>query len=71
VLGAETALVGLERFLHETRLRTPAHPNILPLIDSGAAGGLLPQTPYVPAELRERPRRERQSPVERHLNRVK
>ncbi|MBI2073166.1 MAG: protein kinase [Gemmatimonadetes bacterium] len=55
------ASVGEERFLREIRIAARlAHPHILPLLDSGEAGGLLYYvTPYVPdGSLRERLRRE-------------
>jgi eukaryotic-like serine/threonine-protein kinase len=60
------AALGGERFL--TEIRTTArlqHPHILPLLDSGAAGGLLYYVmPYVTGEtLRTRLERERQLPI--------
>ena len=60
------AVMGAERFLAE--IRTTAnlqHPNILPLFDSGEAGGFLFYVmPYVEGEsLREKLDRERQLPV--------
>ncbi len=67
VLDPELAAsVGADRFLAE--IRTTAllqHPNILPLFDSGVAGGLLYYVmPYVPGEtLRGMLDRERQLPV--------
>jgi eukaryotic-like serine/threonine-protein kinase len=68
VLHSElAATLGPERFLLE--IRTTArlqHPHILPVLDSGDAGGLLWYTmPYVEGEsLRERLKREVQLPVE-------
>ncbi len=61
------AVVGPDRFLRE--IETVAgltHPHVLPLYDSGEAGGLLFYTmPYVEGEsLRQRLDRERQLPVE-------
>ena len=61
------AALGGERFLAE--IRTTArlqHPHILPLLDSGAADGLLYYVmPYVPGEtLRTRLERERQLPLD-------
>ncbi len=61
------AALGGERFLSE--IRTTArlqHPHILPLLDSGAADGLLYYVmPYVSGEtLRDRLQRERQLPIE-------
>ncbi|MDZ4673069.1 MAG: protein kinase [Gemmatimonadota bacterium] len=61
------AAIGGERFLSE--IRTTArlqHPHILPLLDSGAADGLLYYVmPYVSGEtLRDRLDRERQLPIE-------
>src|SRR5918998_5255987 len=61
------AALGGERFLAE--IRTTAnlqHPHILPLLDSGAAGGLLYYVmPYVAGEtLRARLARETQLPVD-------
>ncbi len=62
VLSPDLAVsVGGERFLREIRIAARlAHPHILPLLDSGDAGGLLYYvTPYVPdGSLRERLRRE-------------
>jgi serine/threonine-protein kinase len=59
--------LGPERFLRE--IRTTArldHPHILPVLDSGEAGGLLWYTmPFIEGEsLRERLRREKQLPVD-------
>ena len=64
------ATVGPERFLRE--IRTTArlqHPHILPVFDSGAAGGQLWYAmPYVEGEsLRDRMERERQLPLEEAL----
>ncbi|HTI04226.1 MAG TPA: serine/threonine-protein kinase, partial [Gemmatimonadales bacterium] len=61
------AALGGERFLSE--IKTTArlqHPHILPLLDSGDAGGLLYYVmPYVPGEtLRARLERERQLPID-------
>ncbi|HVZ50142.1 MAG TPA: protein kinase, partial [Gemmatimonadaceae bacterium] len=61
------ATLGTERFLAE--IKTTArlqHPHILPLLDSGAAGGLLFYVmPYVEGEsLRQRLERERQLPLD-------
>jgi len=61
------AAIGPERFLREIRvLANLHHPNILPLHDSGEAGGhLFFVMPYVNGEsLRERLRREKQLPIE-------
>jgi serine/threonine-protein kinase len=62
-----SAILGAERFLHE--IKTTAnlqHPHILPLHDSGEAGGLVFYVmPYVEGEsLRDRLTREQQLPVE-------
>jgi serine/threonine-protein kinase len=62
-----SAILGAERFLHE--IKTTAnlqHPHILPLHDSGEAGGLVYYVmPYVEGEsLRDRLTREQQLPVE-------
>ncbi len=68
VLRAElSAILGAERFLKE--IRTTAnlqHPHILPLHDSGEAGGVVYYVmPYVEGEsLRDRLSREKQLPVE-------
>jgi tetratricopeptide (TPR) repeat protein len=68
VLHAELgATLGPERFLREIRLTARLdHPHILPVLESGEAGGLLWYTmPYVEGEsLRDRLRRERQLPVQ-------
>jgi serine/threonine protein kinase/tetratricopeptide (TPR) repeat protein len=61
------ATLGPERFLQEIRLAARLdHPHILPVFDSGEAGGLLWYSmPYVEGEsLRERLQREGQLPVE-------
>ena len=61
------ALLGTERFLAEIRVMASLqHPHLLPLFDSGEAGGMLFYVmPYVGGEsLRERLERERQLPVE-------
>jgi serine/threonine-protein kinase len=60
------AVLGSERFLKEIELTANLqHPHILPLFDSGSAGGLLYYVmPYVEGEtLRSRLTRERQLPV--------
>jgi serine/threonine-protein kinase len=68
VLHPELAVaLGAERF--EREIRTTArlqHPHILPVLDSGAAGGRLFYTmPYVEGEsLRDRLRREQQLPID-------
>jgi serine/threonine-protein kinase len=71
VLHAElSALLGAERFLKEIELTASLqHAHILPLFDSGTAGGLLYYVmPYVAGEsLRARLERERQLPVEDSL----
>ena len=62
-----SASLGPERFLREIRLAARLqHPNILPVHDSGEAGGLLWYSmPYVEGEsLRERLQRDLQLPVE-------
>ena len=68
VLNPElTASLGTERFLAEIRTTaTLQHPNLLPLYDSGEAGGLLYYVmPYIEGEsLRARLEREQQLPVE-------
>ena len=61
------ALLGTERFLSEIRVTASLqHPHLLPLFDSGEAGGMLFYVmPYVEGEsLRERLERERQLPLE-------
>ncbi|MEO7653525.1 MAG: protein kinase [Bryobacteraceae bacterium] len=67
VLKAELgAVIGAERFLAEIRVTANLqHPNLLPLFDSGEAGGLLYYVmPYIEGEtLRARIDRERQLPV--------
>jgi serine/threonine-protein kinase len=67
VLHAELAAsLGAERFLREIGIVARlAHPHILPLIDSGEAGGMLYYvSPFVPGgSLRDRIARERQLPV--------
>ncbi len=68
VLKAELgALLGVERFLAEIRVTAHLqHPNLLPLFDSGEAGGLLFYVmPYVEGEsLRARLDREKQLPID-------
>ncbi|CAA9340811.1 MAG: hypothetical protein AVDCRST_MAG40-2390, partial [uncultured Gemmatimonadaceae bacterium] len=62
-----SAALGPERFLKEIELTAGLqHPHVLPLFDSGAAGGLLYYVmPYVEGEtLRTRLARERQLPVD-------
>lgn len=67
ILRPEIALgLGAERFVREIRVAAQLqHPHILPLFDSGEAGGVLYYvTPYVEGEsLQELLRRERQLPV--------
>ena len=61
------AVVGPDRFLAEIQVTANLqHPNLLPLFDSGAAGGLLFYVmPYVEGEsLRARLEREKQLPIE-------
>src|SRR5437867_2477303 len=61
------ALLGIERFLSEIRVTAHLqHPHILPLFDSGQAGGLIYYVmPHVEGEsLRQRLEREKQLPVE-------
>src|SRR5689334_63035 len=61
------AVLGAERFLSEIRVTANLqHPNLLPLFDSGEAGGLLYYVmPYVEGEtLRQRLEREKQLPVD-------
>ncbi|HET7380522.1 MAG TPA: protein kinase, partial [Gaiellales bacterium] len=60
-----SAVIGADRFLQEIKLTAHLqHPHILPLYDSGSAGGLLYYVmPYVAGEsLRARLDRERQLP---------
>src|SRR5215510_1843956 len=68
VLDPEVAaILGSERFLREIEIAGRLqHPHILPLLDSGTAGGLLYYVmPYVAGEsVRERLDREHQLPVE-------
>src|SRR5207249_173281 len=64
------AVLGIERFLSEIRVTAHLqHPHILPLFDSGQAGGLIYYVmPYVEGEsLRQRLERERQLPIEEAL----
>ncbi len=59
-------LLTAERFLREIQITAKlAHPNIIPLLDSGRTGDVLYYvTPFAPGEsLRERIRRERQLPL--------
>jgi serine/threonine-protein kinase len=59
-------LLSSERFLREIQITAKlAHPNIIPLLDSGRTGDVLYYvTPYAPGEsLRERIKRERQMPL--------
>src|SRR5512144_2279246 len=61
------AVLGVDRFLSEIRVTANLqHPNLLPLFDSGEAGGLLFYVmPFVEGEsLRQRLARERQLPLE-------
>src|SRR5881394_388851 len=61
------AVLGVERFLSEIKVTANLqHPNLLPLFDSGAAGGLLFYVmPYVEGEsLRARLTREKQLPID-------
>jgi serine/threonine-protein kinase len=61
------AALGPERFLHEIRIASNLHhPHVLPLYDSGEAGGFLYYVmPYVEGEsLRERLDREKQLPID-------
>ena len=60
------AVLGVERFLSEIRVTANLqHPHLLPLFDSGEAGGLLYYVmPYIAGQsLRERIEREKQLPV--------
>src|SRR2546429_458151 len=64
------ALLGVERFLSEIRVTAHLqHPHILPLFDSGQAGGLIYYVmPHVEGEsLRQRLEREKQLPIEEAL----
>src|SRR5438046_6483041 len=64
------AVLGIERFLSEIRVTAHLqHPHILPLFDSGQAGGLIYYVmPYVEGEsLRHRLEREKQLPIEEAL----
>jgi len=64
------AVLGIERFLSEIRVTAHLqHPHILPLFDSGQAGGLIYYVmPYVEGEsLRQHLERERQLPIEEAL----
>ncbi|HUG27683.1 MAG TPA: protein kinase [Gemmatimonadales bacterium] len=68
------AALGAERFLREITLTARLdHPHILPLLDSGEAGGFLYYVmPYVRGEsLRDRLNRERQLPLEDALHIVR
>ena len=71
VLHPDTAAaLGSDRFLREIRLAARLnHPNILPLFDSGDAGGFLYYVmPYIRGEsLRERLTRDKQIPLEEGL----
>src|SRR5215217_6391207 len=61
------AVLGSERFMSEIEVTaTLHHPNLLPLFDSGEAGGLLYYVmPYVEGEtLRARLEREKQLPID-------
>jgi len=65
------AVLGAERFLSEIRVTAALqHPNLLPLFDSGEAGGLLYYVmPYVEGEsLRHRLDREKQLPIDEALH---
>src|SRR5262245_47258551 len=60
------AVLGVERFLGEIRVTANLqHPHLLPLFDSGEAGGLLYYVmPYIAGQsLRDRIEREKQLPV--------
>jgi len=68
------ASLGAERFLREIQISAQlSHPNILTLIDSGEAAGLLYYVmPFVEGEsLRERLQREKQLPIEEALQLTK
>src|SRR6266496_2449189 len=75
VLRAElSAILGGERFLREIRLTAALqHPHILPLLDSGEAGGFLYYVlPFVRGEaLRERLNREKQLGLDEALTIIK
>src|SRR3989449_8247846 len=61
------AVLGIDRFLSEIRVTAHLqHPHILPLFDSGQAGGLIYYVmPYVEGEsLRQRLEREKQLPID-------
>ena len=61
------AVLGIDRFLSEIRVTAHLqHPHILPLFDSGQAGGLIYYVmPYVEGEsLRQRLEREQQLPID-------
>src|SRR5207302_3294064 len=61
------AVLGVERFLSEIKVTANLqHPNLLPLFDSGEAGGLLFYVmPYVEGEsLRAKIQREKQLPID-------
>jgi serine/threonine-protein kinase len=65
------AVLGAERFLSEIRVTAALqHPNLLPLFDSGEAGGLLYYVmPFVEGEsLRHRLDREKQLPIDEALH---
>jgi Tol biopolymer transport system component len=65
------AVLGVERFLSEIRVTAQLqHPNLLPLFDSGEAGGMLYYVmPYVEGEsLRERLNREKQLRIDDALH---
>ena len=69
-----SAVIGADRFLQEIKLTAHLqHPHILPLYDSGSAGGLLYYVmPYVTGEsLRARLDRERQLPVDETVTMVR
>ena len=75
VLRPELAsALGSDRFLREIEITARlAHPHILPLLDSGAADGVLFYVmPFVDGEtLRERLERERELPVDESLSVIK